>query len=596
MTSLTEEVRNWVSTRDEILDLIFVSFEDELVNSIVDVLVTIENVGRVVLPGRYLETIRIESKAGSSPIERKYPDKIISTADYDKDPKPSLIFIDFNNDNRFTPKKIDYFETIDRGPRYRANTRSVILYRTTMIPPVNAFWMLSEIKGNIVFLELSEWGQLCQSIPKTPIVDNVLNTEGILSKPELSKAWLDSLRDHLSHILTGVIGTDEYNHILLSDENMSIWTRGFIHETFNYTTNYEGLEFFGDKICSTKFATYMYSKYPRMRANEYTEYLNQYLSRNHQWYLSDDLRLKDFVIADRSILTMTVKYKTDLFESFIGALFMTCQQVSISFAEMVTMNIFTLIGEQFPFEKKMVYGLEKHRVYQIFDSLGFPIGGNDLAFNFHEENKGLVNALNTFHFGYSAKFVQFLEMLAVEKKKDIRSILKYRFQYKPNFEERDPNEQSFFRHIAYVLESAGIDIRFAKSTKSSFFHTISFFDRDTYDKAVAKLAQIYPKEEISSLIKRVQFKSNKESDNNYVIMYIHTFEVEPNSILLNSLVLYTNPTQKASEDYLEESEALMQIQNLAVVNTPAVGATIGSHTLTTNDLACYMCIKKFIQF
>ena len=118
----------------------------------------------------------------------------------------------------------------------------------------------------------------------------------------------------------------------------------------------------------------------------------------------------------------------------------------------------------------------------------------------------------------------------------------------------------------------------------------------SFQKVKDTLGRMYPKENIDSLIKRVQFKSNKETDNNYVIMYIHTFEVEPDSKLLNSLVLFTDPTQKAGDDCIEESEDLMQIKNLAAVRTPLVGETIGAYTLTSHDLACYNCVKKFIRY
>ena len=578
MSSLASEVKLWLEKRIVPLDFILVSFDVTLVESLIDVLLKCKNLSRIVLSNKFLEEFQVNKQIGTSKMEQKSPTKIISSLEYGSNPKPCLIFCDFNNNIRFTPMNLDYFENIDRQVKYRKNCLAVMMYRFTGNPPLNGYWMLNDSKidntSSLMFLELSEWGKMCQKSPKPPIFGKDFNPETILSKPELDKLWMISSREYLTYFIGSILGTDIYTDQLLSDENICVWIRGFIHETFNYTPNYDSLEFLGDRLCKTYFSIYMIAKY---------------MSAAHQWYLADDLNLKELVLADREILTFTQEYKTDLFESLVGALFETCQKINISLANAALMNLFTLVGEQFPFEKKMIYGIDKHRITQVLSSLGFPVDGGDIKIELTEKNKGHKEAINIYKFEYTAKFEQFVIKLAQE------TLFKLKYEYNPTIELRDTAESKFWHSMATIFDKVGIDIRFAKSLKNSFLYTLSFFEPESFQKVKDNFGRMYPKENIDSLIKKVQFKSNKETDNNYVIMYINTFEVEPDSKLLNSLVLFTDPTQKAGDDCIEESQDLMQIKNLAAVKTPLVGETIGAYTLTSHELACYKCIKKFIN-
>ena len=601
MASLVEEVKKWIEKYDEELYFVLISFDYTLMESLIPILCNIPNCKNIVLPSKFLIDNRVNGEIGSSQFEIKYPNKIISTTDYGKNPKPSLFFGDFNNGTTLTSLNLDYFENVDREPRYRKYCRSVLMYRFTGNPPLNGYWSLdravNDSKTPIIFLKLSKWGEICQKIPKFSITGDRTERVNILSNVNVSKKWLDSLLVLLKYLVSCILETDRYTMELFSDENIEVWIKGFIHQTFNYIYSYESLEFLGDKICSSKFSIYMLSKYRRLTQGEATEYHNQYMSADHQWYLSEDLHLPEFVLADTNLLDMTKKYKTDLFESFVGALYETCSKISISLAEIATLNLFMLIGEQFPFEKKMIYGQVKHRMTQLFESLGFPNNGDDFAVKLYGNPKDPVNIWYVYK---SEKFITFVETLKKQYRKDISAIISSDFQFKfnPAQETRDISELKIWSEIARVMEASGIDIRFAKTNKTSFIYEISIFDNEVYKAFTDKLMLQYPGNDIDSLIKRIQFKSNKKDEDSkiaYVLMYMHTFEAEPESKLLNSLTIYEEQTQKAGDDYIEEMNTVMQITNLSAVPLPYDGQIIGGKMRTPYDLACYYCLKKYIS-
>lgn len=599
MSSLSDEVRKWVTSFNEPLDVILLSFDSALVEPLVDVLKDVVNCKHIVFSNKFLEPLRTNNVIGSSRLEQKAPGKVISTIDYGSTPRPSLFFCDFNNDTRFTPMHLDYFDTVDRQPKYRKYCRGVIMYRYTGNPPLNGYWKFAAAKkdstSSIIFLELSDWGKICQNIPERRINNDTTERIDILSNLTVSKIWLEDLKNLLRYLIKVFLKTEDYTDKILSDENMIIWIKCFIHETFNYIYNYELLEFVGDKICSEKFTIYAAEKYPRLQKNEITEYHNQYMSKNHQWYLSDDLHLSDFVLADLSVFKITNKYKTDIFETFIGALHYTCKKISLPLAEIACQNVFTLIGEQFPFEKKMIYGINKHRISQVLESLGYRNGGEHFKVTFYENNKGSEDPISIWYIVASKDFVDFVE--AQKKKgKDISALLNLQLQYKSNLEKKDATELRFWDSIARIFDTAGIDIRYAKTLKNSFLYTLSLFDQETYKITRNKLSIMYPKEDVDKIIKQIQFKLREgEGEGNYIIMYIHTFEAEPESPLLNTLVMYTDETQKAGDEYIEEMENIIQTVNLAVVPAPLAGKYVGTYELTSFALGCYNCVQKFIQ-
>uniref|UniRef100_A0A6C0BEK2 RNase III domain-containing protein n=1 Tax=viral metagenome TaxID=1070528 RepID=A0A6C0BEK2_9ZZZZ len=607
MESLNKEIVDWVTSFEEQLDVILISFDQNLIESLVQILVTIKNCGRIVLSNKFLDNIRNGKKGGVSDIEVKNPNRIISTIDFGSNPSYCLFFGDFNGTNRLTISSVDYYEKVDREPTYRKYCRSVMMFRLVGIPPANGYWHtngLVEPNSQIVILKLSEWGQMCQGIPFT----NKLGSTRInIGNVEISKQWIDALKIHLRYLITSIAGRNTYTEDMLNDENMIVWVKVFLHPTYGYIYNYEGLEFFGDSISGAKFDSYMIAKYPRLTQTELSEYHNQYMSKDNQWYISDDLRLKDYILIDPIVSVSGAndkKRKTDLLESFVGALY----QVSLSavsnvtgsskkgmfFAEEMTYNLFIMIGEQFPFEKKMIFGKPKHRITQILQSMEYPLNGVDLKMGFIEVDKATENARNKFFFRTSDKIVNFLKQIKEQNGKDITSFLDVEHSFIPQFVSRESAESEFWNKVAKVFDDNGVDITFVKNIKATFITMLRLIDIDLHDRIMAKLSLTYPGKKVEDLASRIQFKSDHEEGSvAYIIMYINTFEAEPDSKLLISFSNYNGISQKAADDYITELDTTVQITNLSVVPMPLESGNVGTYSLNTFELGRYRCCERY---
>ena len=393
-------------------------------------------------------------------------------------------------------------------------------------------------------------------------------------------------------------------------ENMIIWVKAFIHKTYNYIYGYESLEFLGDKICSTKFTIYTVVKYPRLTPTELSEYHNQYMSSDHQWYLSDDLHLLSFILADPDVSLAGfnyVKRKTDIFEAFVRALYQTSlngatsisgsAKKGMSFAENVTYNLFLMIGEQFPFEKKMIFGKSKHRITQIFQSLDIPIGKDDFEVRLREDDKGTANAKSRYFFNRSEKVIATLNKAREITGKDITKILEVSYTYIPQYVDKETGEGEFWNRVSKVFEENNFTILDAKNVQMSFMSMLSVVNGDLYEKVKRKLSLTYPDVSPEILLQRIQFQSTTSNEEEgclpYVLMYFHTFTAEPDSKLLISFSSFDDLTQTSGDDYLYENTNNVQITNLSCVPMPMSGSMVGEYNLNRYNLAQYNCCLKY---
>lgn len=596
MASISQKIKEWFNSFNEPLDFLLITFDFVLIKQILEEVTKSKNFRNLILSDKFLDG-KYDFNELTTILKGK---KIFRTSEFNKHPTKSLLFGDFLNSEQITANKLDYYKIIDRGANYRKNVKAICMYNCTANPPFNGFWYYRPEENtmqNIYFLTLSEWGKACQNKP-TLVDTNYSNTFDMLTNLKISSVWLNNLKDRLAYFIGIFLQTDTYTSTILSEDNMIIWVKAFMHETYNYVYNYEGMEFLGDKLCSSKFSTYMVAKYPRLTQNELTEYHNQYMSAEHQSYISDDLGLTDFMLAYKD-LNPTIKTKTDLFESFIGAVYLTCSKIDMCLADTILTNIFTLIGEQFPFEKKMIHGQNKHRITQILESLNFsPSVGDEFRVILHEENSGLATAVNTFRIVCGNKF----EFFAKKYQLDLLFSLSER--YNPNESDRNTHELKFWDKIANVFDMAKFDINKVKEIKRSNIEQSIIFNLMVKDNSLAQAFKLkltsqyqndFPNGDINEFIKTIQFKSNKESNNNYTIMYVHTFIADPKSKLLNSLSEYFTLSQKSGDDYIDDFKGTLQVTNLAVVPIPKDRVSINNETLTPYDSSCYNCMKEYVK-
>jgi len=614
MESLADEIKNWTTSFDENLNILLITFDDTLVNSLVDVLYTIDNCVKIVLSNKYLDYERKKNTDGISDIERKYPNKIISTLDYGKNPEPCLFFGDFVDTTSLTTNSIDYYMKVDREDVYRKNCRSVMMYKMSGVSPVNGYWHTDRPtpKGtNIVILNLSEWGAMCQNIPDT---SGIIAARHNIGNVEVGLKWIDKLKNYLRYILTEIAGNDQYVEEMINDENMECWKKVFTHKTYNQVVNYELLEFFGDKISSAYFSIYMITKYPRLTNHEASEYHNQYLSSDHQHYMANDLHLMDFLLIDEDLKSELKNFnyekrKTDLIESFVGAVYNTAvnavtgltgkKSKGSSFANFLLTNFFTMVGESLPFEKKMTHGKSKHRVTQILESLGFQIKV-DFDENVENRNNGTVDAINVINLFLSERLKQYIENLKTNTSfvvnKDLSILKKISYEYSPHDYKKEFASNVFWGKIAKIFDDNGIDLIFAKENKENFLSYIHIIDSELYQKVTSKLSLTFPGKNIDELINHVQFTSeNEPGDISYVTMYINTFIAEPNSKLLKTFSETDNISNKAADDYFEESKCVLQIINPASVPLPKEFKYINNYKLIPINLGRYYACQKYVN-
>jgi dsRNA-specific ribonuclease len=107
--------------------------------------------------------------------------------------------------------------------------------------------------------------------------------------------------------------------ILLSVNSYRTFKKAFTHSSINNINNYEVLELLGDAKLKSAFLQYLYEKEPSTTSPEiFTTIYTYFLSKTVLSKLSDQLNFTSYIISKSD---MTSSIKEDVFESFIGALF-----------------------------------------------------------------------------------------------------------------------------------------------------------------------------------------------------------------------------------------------------------------------------------
>lgn len=106
---------------------------------------------------------------------------------------------------------------------------------------------------------------------------------------------------------------------LLSIESYRIFKKAFTHSSMSNINNYEVLELLGDAKLKSAFIQYLYEREPSTTSPEvFTTIYTYFLSKKILSKLSDEYNLSKYIISKSDI---TSSIKEDVFESFIGALF-----------------------------------------------------------------------------------------------------------------------------------------------------------------------------------------------------------------------------------------------------------------------------------
>lgn len=598
--SLITIVEEWFNSfvGDEKLDVMIVTFEDDIVKGLTELSLRTGKIDRIYVYSGY-KTLLGDSK---HPLHH-FDKNIMSIKDFNSNMRPCIIFADFNNSNMIANKKIELHSDIEIQQKFRRYCRGILLYNLNDTPPLNGFWCyeksyhIPDSNSTIVKLGLSDWGKMTQSIPVFEPIISMDRMIDITSNVQVSSMWIDNLKILLSHVLPHFLGsgTDALLEHFLSDEAMIVWTRAFIHRTYNKIYSYEGIETLGDAVLKLQFMIYMRTKYPRLTETELSEYSNQYLSIHHQNYISDDLKLSYFLLADRTVVKDSNKTKTDLMESFVGAMFEIAQNINPSLSYIVTQNFVNLMGEQFSFYKRMSYGMPKHKIKQLLEAFQFNNNPNSHDFDVEYQVTGNNGRDVRFSLKISEKFKAFI----LDLKKigyDLTKLEGLVYPFNLGTTTRDYAEHKIWSQIDSIFVKANVDIRFAKSRRRSIFTQFEASDPEMYERFTQKLQIQFPNSSLLELIKNIQFESIKDEEGSYIMMYINTFEAEPDSKMLRSFSNYNGVTHKAADDYIKESDAVMQVKNLSAIPMILQNDTRGAYAnLNTYDLSCIHCVINYIN-
>lgn len=145
----------------------------------------------------------------------------------------------------------------------------------------------------------------------------------------MTQEWLEDLREFLYEMMEPFIEDDDFREALLDEEQMPIWAAAFTHDTFDPNNNYEELEEIGDRMIEAAFPLYMMAKYKGKRhltKRELTLSKNNYMSEKMQIERGQKYGFSKYLRA-ASFINLTDKVNEDLYESFIGALYLTGDNV-----------------------------------------------------------------------------------------------------------------------------------------------------------------------------------------------------------------------------------------------------------------------------
>lgn len=191
-----------------------------------------------------------------------------------------------------------------------------------------------------------------------------------IANPYTNLLWQDNLKRFLQKLLGKII--EEQQIPLYVDESaMKVWMTAFTHETYDPSDNYENLEYLGDRVLKSVFPKYLMKRFPQLHKNDYTELDNMYMAKIKQSEFATKMGLGDH-LRFKGITGAILNLKTDVFESFFGALDTVSDAIAIGLG---TVNAYNMIVDLFAdvyIKESARNGPAKTQVDQIFSRFDLP--------------------------------------------------------------------------------------------------------------------------------------------------------------------------------------------------------------------------------
>lgn len=184
-----------------------------------------------------------------------------------------------------------------------------------------------------------------------------------------AQRWLKSLQNYLDAVLEPIIPKSNERALYINNDAMIVWSAAYTHETFDAENHYEDLEYFGDLILKWSFPKYLKKSFPYLNKAELTETYTAYMSKMEQGYLAQDLGFDKF-LRIRGVGDVIFNVKTDIFESFFGALESISDSIVEGLGPLNCFNMVTVMFDNREIDESRSLGAPKTQINQIFERLG----------------------------------------------------------------------------------------------------------------------------------------------------------------------------------------------------------------------------------
>ena len=193
-------------------------------------------------------------------------------------------------------------------------------------------------------------------------------------------SWERHLQVHINNILKATIADTATRFAFIGRDAMNVWSRAFKYFSFSPEDNYEKLEFLGDAVLKGIFPKYLLQVLPDLDEAAYSNLNTYYMSKIRQALLADDLGLPIYLLVPGLNGDIIDKLKTDVFESFFGALETVAEMVQPGTGFFRAYNMLIYLFRNIPLTANRAhYAAPRTAVEQTFSRLG--LGKPDLTTN-----------------------------------------------------------------------------------------------------------------------------------------------------------------------------------------------------------------------
>jgi ribonuclease-3 len=163
--------------------------------------------------------------------------------------------------------------------------------------------------------------------------------------------------------------------IIICDEDIPLYTSAFTHSSLskNPLHNYERLEWLGDGIVNTSSRVFLFTHYPNESPGFYSQVLGQLVKGKQLAEFARHLHLDQFIQTARYV-TVNDRILGDVFEGFIGAVYMSRPENQVNASVIVTHCLKTFVDMKHVILMSVSYkDILLHTFQKTYGSLVHPI-------------------------------------------------------------------------------------------------------------------------------------------------------------------------------------------------------------------------------